>query len=88
MRAFKPKDPSYCGVYICTLQSLVPKYPIYSPHGVFPTIPLESPVTPLWGMDISGLSHVNDYQMFKINQSELYRKTRVKLDEKSAPDWQ
>ena len=64
------------------------KYPIYSPHGVFPTIPLESPVTLLWGMDISGLSHVNDYQMFKINQSELYRKTRVKLDEKSALDWQ
>ena len=53
------------------LQSLVPKYSIYSPHGVFPTIPLESPVTLLWGMDISGLSHVNDYQMFKINQLKV-----------------
>ena len=82
------KTPHIVVYTVCMLQSLVPKYPIYSPHGVFPTIPLESPVTLLWGMDISGLSHVNDYQMFKINQSELYRKTRVKLDEKSAPDWQ
>ena len=70
-------------IYI--LQSLVPKYR-YSPNGVFPTILLEIPVPPLWGIDISGSSHDNDYQMFKINQNELNRKTRVQLDERSAPD--
>ena len=65
-----------------------PKIPNIFPSWSFSYHPSRKSSDPLVGYGYSGLSHVNDYQMFKINQSELYRKTRVKLDEKSALDWQ